>query len=55
MKTSIQLFVTPRKAVTIESGEYDSTGECMMELTQAAHALKLGKVKVDLISLFGDD
>ena len=55
MKISIQLFVTPRKAVTIESGEYDTTGECMMELNEAAHNLRLQQVKKDLICLFGAD
>ena len=55
MKISIQLFVTPRKAITIESGPRQTTGECMEDIDAALHNLKLKQVKEDLICLFGDD
>jgi hypothetical protein len=55
MKISIQLFVTARKAVTIESSEYETTGECMEELNRATARLQLDRVKVDLIERFGGD
>ncbi len=55
MKISIQLFVTARKAVTIESSEYGTTGECMEELSRVTARLQLDKVKADLIERFGDE
>lgn len=55
MKISIQLFVTPRKAITIESGPRQTTGECMEDIEKAIHNLKLQQVKKDLICLFGAD
>jgi len=55
MKIGIQLYVTTRKAVTIESGEYDTTAECMLELGRATSRLDLEQVKKDLVSRFGDD
>lgn len=55
MKVGIQIFVTARKAVTIESSEFETTGECMKELEHATARLRLDQVKADLIKLFGDD
>ncbi len=55
MKVGIQIFVTARKAVTVESSEFDTTEECMEELSRATVRLKLDQVKADLIKLFGDD
>ena len=56
MKISIQLFVTPRKAVTIESSDFETTDDCMEELRrEAVINPKLEQVKQDLISLFGSE
>lgn len=55
MKLSIQLFVTARKAVTIESSEFETTGECMEELERATARLQIDKVKADLLERFGAD
>lgn len=55
MKIGIQLFVTPRKAITIESSDYPTTGECMKELEDAVYRLKYSQMKADLVQLFGDD
>lgn len=55
MKVGIQIFVTARKAVTVESSDFETTADCMEELQEAVHNLKLEQVKKDLICLFGDD
>ena len=55
MKIGIQLFVTARKAITIESSDHSTTGECVKELEDAYRKLKYDQVKADLIRRFGDD
>ena len=55
MKVGVQIFVTARKAITIESSNFETTADCMKELHRAVHSLQLEQVKQDLICLFGDD
>jgi len=55
MKIGIQIFVTARKAITIESSDYETTGECMKEIEGAWCRLELAKVKKDLVARFGED
>jgi len=55
MKIGIQLFVTPRKAITVESSDHETTGECMKEIEGAWCRLELANVKKDLVARFGDD
>lgn len=55
MKIGIQLFVTARKAITIESSDHKTTGACRKELEGAVHRLEYDRVKADLIRRFGDD
>jgi len=55
MKIGIQIFVTARKAITIESGGHQTPGECMEDIESALHRLQLEEVKKDLILRFGAD
>ena len=55
MKIGVQLFVTERKAITIESSDHEWPSECMQELEKGLLALRLEEVKSDLTRLFGDD
>lgn len=55
MKIGIQIFVTARKAITIESSDYRTAEECMKDIEDAKGRLKLSLVKEDLIRLFGDE
>ena len=55
MKIGVQIFVTPRKAVTIESSEHATANMCMKEIDLALKTLQVDEVKSDLIGLFGAD
>jgi alkyl hydroperoxide reductase subunit AhpC len=55
MKVGVQIFVTARKAITIESDEHKTAGRCVDEINRAIKTLQVDEVKNDLIKLFGAD